>query len=194
MVIGLTGGIGSGKTTVLHFFEELGVQVFIADIEAKKLMNCDVELISQIQQLFGAEAYRNGVLNRKFIASKVFNNANKLAALNALVHPKVRQHFIDFKSKFSKAIIIYEAAILFESGSHKLCDYIITVTADLNTRISRIMERDSVSKNEILDRMQHQLQDEFKIKNANFVIRNNNLKDTKIQVYALFTILKKLNK
>lgn len=194
MVVGLTGGIGSGKTTVLQMFENLGCKVFIADIEAKKLMNTDLELIQQIKDLFGVEAYVNGVLNRKYIASKVFNGGQKLALLNAIVHPKVRKHFLNFKAKFPSDIIIYEAAILFESGSDKLCDFIITVTADVDLRMERIMQRDEISKQEILDRMKHQLNDEFKILKANFVIKNNSINYTKLQVNTIYGILKELKK
>ena len=192
MVVGLTGGIGSGKTTVLNFFESLGAKVFIADVEAKKIMNSDQELKAQISKLFGKEAYINNVLNRKFIASEVFNNAEKLKALNALVHPKVRERFLEFKLKMAGKIIIYEAAILFESGGNFECDFVITVTADLNLRIERVMQRDGVTKEEIESRMQHQLNDDFKIKNSNFVIKNHQLKATETQVKTIFNILEKL--
>ncbi|WP_372746025.1 dephospho-CoA kinase [Lutibacter sp.] len=192
MVVGLTGGIGSGKTTVLNLFEALGAKVFIADVEAKKIMNSDQELKAQISKLFGKEAYINNVLNRKFIASEVFNNAEKLKALNALVHPKVRERFLEFKLKMAGKIIIYEAAILFESGGNFECDFVITVTADLNLRIERVMQRDGVTKEEIESRMQHQLNDDFKIKNSNFVIKNHQLKATETQVKTIFSILEKL--
>ncbi len=194
MVVGLTGGIGSGKTTVLQLFEKLGVQVFIADVEAKKLMNSNTALIHQIKNLFGKEAYVDEILNRKYIASVVFNNSEKLTALNALVHPKVREHFLKFQKQFPQQIIIYEAAILFESGSDKLCDYIVTVTADKDARIQRIIARDGVSKEEVLARMQHQLNDDFKILKSNFVIKNNDLQYTKQQVTTILSILRQLDK
>jgi dephospho-CoA kinase len=194
MVVGLTGGIGSGKTTVLQLFEKLGAKVFIADLEAKKLMNNSPELIIEITNLFGKEAYVNHQLNKKYIASKVFNNAEKLAELNALVHPMVSHHFLKFKEIHNFEVIIYEAAILFESGSDKLCDYIITVTAEVNERIKRVIKRDGVTKQDILNRMQHQLNDDYKVLKANFVIDNTNLNSTKAQVKTIFSLLQELKK
>jgi dephospho-CoA kinase len=194
MVIGLTGGIGSGKTTVLRFFEELGAKVFIADVEAKALMNTDKDLIKDIKNLLGEEAYLNGELNRKYVATKVFEDSKKIALLNALVHPKVRNRFINFKEKDISSLIIYEAAILFESGSDTLCDYIITVVSDLKTKVKRIIARDGISEQEILSRMKHQYDDDFKIKKSNFVIQNNNLKYTRSQVNTIYNILNNLKK
>lgn len=194
MVIGLTGGIGSGKTTVLQFFKELGAAVFIADIEAKKIMVEDAELKSQIKNLFGAEAYINNELNRKLIASVVFNDASKLKELNALVHPKIREYFNRFKATSTSKIIIYEAAILFESGSNEICDYVITVTANFEEKLERVMQRDSVTKEEILSRMQHQMDDESRIKKSSIVIKNNKLKDTKQQVVSVYEMLLNLCK
>ncbi|HSQ45792.1 MAG TPA: dephospho-CoA kinase [Lutibacter sp.] len=191
-IIGLTGGIGSGKSTVLALFKELGVLTYIADIEAKKLMNADAELRNQIIKLFGEQAYQNEKLNSAFIASVVFNNTEKLNALNALVHPKVREDFQHF-IKIQKAdFVIYEAAILFESGSDQFCDYIITVIADFDHKIERIMKRDGVSEAQIMERMKNQSDDDLKIKKSDFVIRNNHLDDTKQQVLTIFEMLKKL--
>ena len=193
MIIGLTGGIGSGKSTVLDLFTKLGAIPFIADIEAKKLMISDLELIQEIKLLFGKEAYIKGQLNRAFIASIVFNDKNKLAKLNKLVHPKVRDYFTQFVKKNSEKIIIYESAILFESGSNKFCDSIITVIADKEVRIDRIIKRDSVTKAEIESRMKNQLDDETKVLKSNFVIKNHSLGSTKQQVSVIFNILSKLS-
>ena len=193
-IVGLTGGIGSGKSTVLELFQKLGTAVFIADIEAKKIMNSNVELIEQINELFGELAYINNELNRSYIASIVFKNKNKLAALNKLVHPKLRDYFDEFVENLDKDIVIYEAAILFESGSDKMCDYIITVTANFEDKIDRVMKRDNVSREQILERMNHQLNDDFKIKNSNFVIINNSLKDTKLQVSTIYDLILKHSK
>ncbi|MDO9275104.1 MAG: dephospho-CoA kinase [Lutibacter sp.] len=191
-IIGLTGGIGSGKSTVLALFAELGVATYIADNQAKKLMNSDAQLKNQIINLFGEKAYALGELNSAYIASHVFNNKEKLKALNALVHPKVREDFQYFIEKTNADFVIYEAAILFESGSDKLCDYIITVSSSFENKINRVMKRDGVSEAQILERMKHQSTDGFKIKKSNFVIRNNNLEDTKCQVSTIFELLKKL--
>lgn len=189
-IIGLTGGIGSGKTTVLKMFQKLGTAIFVADIEAKKLMNSDGELKLKIEKLLGEKAYLNNELNKKYIAEVVFNNKEKLAALNALVHPKVRTHFKNFAKNCKSDFIVYEAAILFESGSDKLCDFIVTVTADEKDKIERVMKRDEVSEAEVKVRMQHQLNEAFKIKNAHFVVKNTQLKQTEQQVLTAFDLIK----
>jgi dephospho-CoA kinase len=191
-IIGLTGGIGSGKSTVLSLFKDLGVATYMADNEAKKLMNSDGELMKQITKLFGEKAYVDGVLNRTYIASLVFSNKEKLNTLNALVHPKVFEDFQQFIKKTNADFIIYEAAILFESGSDKLCDYIITVLASFENKTERIMKRDGVTKAQILERMKHQSTDDFKIKKSNFVIQNDKLENTKSQVLTIFQMLSKL--
>ncbi len=192
-IVGLTGGIGSGKSTVLTNFKELGAATFIADVEAKQLMNTNAELIKDITLLFGLEAYKNGTLNRSYISEIVFNNNTKLAQLNALVHPKVRAHFQNFIKTTKAEIVIYEAAILFESGSDKLCDYIITVTADFEERIKRVMHRDQTDKEAVMQRIKHQLDDETKVLKSDFVITNNTFQSAKEQVKTIFEILLKLN-
>ena len=193
-IIGLTGGIGSGKSTVLSLFKDLGFATYMADSEAKKLMNANEELKNQIAKLFGEKSYVQGKLNSAYIASLVFSNKEKLNALNALVHPKVREDFQHFIKKANADFVIYEAAILFESGSDKFCDFIIAVTADFEDKIDRVKTRDGVSEAQILERMKHQSTDDFKIKKSNFVIRNNNLENTKCQVLTIFELLSKLNK
>ena len=191
-IIGLTGGIGSGKTTVLKMFKELGCATYVADIEAKKLMNSNKRLMNQIKLLFGDKAYLDDKLNTAFIAEIVFNDTVKLTALNALVHPAVREDFNNFVNKSTSKIIIYEAAILFESGSDKLCDLIITVATDIDERIERIIKRDGVTKEQILERMQHQLNDEEKVKKADFVINNSDIFNTKAQVSTIYKIILRL--
>jgi dephospho-CoA kinase len=191
-IIGLTGGIGSGKSTVLKMFQKLGAITYIADVEAKKLMNTNEELKNEIIKLFGPKAYENNELNRQFISSIVFKNKEKLVALNNLVHPKVKEHFKNFTQKSKAKFVIYEAAILFESGSAKMCNYIITVTSKLDDRISRIKKRDGTEEIQILERIKNQSNDEFKVKKSNFVIKNNNLNATKQQVTTIFNLLLKL--
>jgi dephospho-CoA kinase len=193
MVIGLTGGIGSGKSTVLNFFKELGCQVFIADIEAKKLMESDKTLVEKISNLFGKQAYTNNKLNRKLIASIVFSDEKKLKALNNLVHPVVHKAFENFKDNHKDEIIIYEAAILFESGNDKNCDFIITVFALKEERIKRLVKRDLATSAEIELRMNNQTNDEYRIKRSHFVIKNSKLASTKIQVFTIFSLLKLLD-
>jgi len=190
-VIGLTGGIGSGKSTVLSMFQKLGAEIYIADVEAKKLMNTNVELIDKITQLFGENAYLNNTLSRKYIASIVFNDKKKLTELNKLVHPMVRNHFEEFLKTSSEEIIIYESAILFESDKSSMCNFIITVTANLEDKINRIIKRDGVTKQQILDRMKNQLTDDSRIKKSDFVINNNTISDTKLQVLTTYDLIKR---
>jgi len=193
-VIGVTGGIGSGKSTILQLFQELGTATYIADIEARKLMNSDKKLIIQIESIFGEKAYLNNELNRNYIAEIVFSDKNKLALLNKLVHPKVQEHFKNFIENSTAEMVIYESAILFESSSNTLCDFIITVTANFEDKIKRIIKRDGVSKQQILDRMKHQLNDDFKVKNSNFVIRNNTIENVKKQISTIYILIKASSK
>ena len=192
MVVGLTGGIGSGKSTVLNFFKEFGIPVFIADTEAKKIMNTNKDLREGVISLFGELAYINNVLNREYIASIVFNEKEKLKALNNLVHPQVRIEFEKFKKNNKNEIIIYEAAILFESGGDKNCDYIITVVVNSEERIKRLIKRDLSTRVEIESRMRNQINDESRIKRSHFVINNSNLVNTKEQVFTVFEMLSKI--
>lgn len=188
-VIGLTGGIGSGKSTVARMFQELGVPVYIADDEAKKLMNEDKEVRTKIIKLFGDEAYNGSGLNRKLIASKVFDDKELLEKLNSVVHPAVAKHFEKWKVQQKAPYVIYEAAILFEKGGYKKCDYNILVTAPVNLRIERILLRDKVTVEEIQARMNNQWPDEKKEKMADVVLRNIDLSETKkdvLQIHKTF--------
>ncbi|MCC9074153.1 dephospho-CoA kinase [Flavobacterium sp. F-65] len=188
-VIGLTGGIGSGKTTIAGYFNEMGIPVYIADDEAKKVMQSE-EIIAAIQAIFGAEVFENNTLNRAKLADIVFNNADKLALLNAIVHPAVKKDFENWLLKHKKEpYIIYEAAILFESGRYKECDIIITVTAPQETRIERVMHRDKTTREHVLKRMNMQWNDEQRLANSNYVIHNLNLKNAKQEVVKILKIL-----
>ena len=185
--IGITGNIGSGKTTVSTIFEVLGIPVFYADDEAKKVMTADAELIEGIKQAFGNHAYfDDGSLNRKHIAGIVFNNAAQLDKLNALVHPAVFRAFDKWVPQFKNVpYVLKEAAILFESGSYKMCDKSIMVTAPLELRIQRIMQRDKLSEAEIMQREARQFTEEKKIKLADYSIKNDNKQLVIPQVLAL---------
>ena len=194
IVVGLTGGIGSGKTSVLQLFINKGIPVYIADIEAKKLMHSSQEIISKVTATFGNESYVNKELNRAYLATQVFGNPRKLAQLNAIVHPHVHQHFLEFKSTQTSPFIIYENAILFENGSDVLCDYIITVTAPIKTRIKRVTQRDGVNPKQVKERMQHQWNDDLKINKSDFVILNIDWKKTSKIVDTLYKDLLKISK
>ncbi|MES2138337.1 MAG: dephospho-CoA kinase [Bacteroidota bacterium] len=173
--IGITGGIGSGKTTVCKVFELLGVPVYYADIEAKQILDSNLEVKKNILNAFG-----NSVLNdeekidKKKLASLVFNNKENLEKLNSIVHPAVREHFEHWLQQHStQKYILKEAAILFESGSYKLVDKIIAVVAPLELKISRTMQRDKVTQAEVELRISNQLNDDEKIKRSQFVIHND---------------------
>jgi dephospho-CoA kinase len=191
MIIGLTGGIGSGKTTVAKFFSEFdNVVVYIADLEAKKLMNSSVIIKEKLINEFGGASFVNQKLNRKYISEIVFNDKEKLSVLNAIVHPEVKKHFQDFvELNVHKAYIIYENAILFESKSNLFCDFIITVYADVKTKIERVILRDSSTKEDVKRRMQNQWTDFKKIVQSNYIIYNENLDETKNQVNKIHNIL-----
>ena len=192
MVVGLTGGIGSGKTSVLQLFINRGVPVYIADIEAKKLMQESLEIKTAIIAVFGEESYINNKLNRVFLASKVFGNTETLEKLNTIVHPAVHKHFLEFKAQQTNAYLVYENAILFENGSDALCDYIITVTAPLETRIARVVKRDKVTKKQVTDRIKHQWDDSLKIEKSDFNIENVDWETTEKIVAKLHKDLLKL--
>ncbi|MCF8226651.1 MAG: dephospho-CoA kinase [Bacteroidales bacterium] len=174
--IGLTGGIGSGKTYVSNVFRGLGIPVFEADKKARELMENLPELKESIKGLFGDRAYTNGNLNRKYISSLVFNDSSLLDHLNAIVHPVVKDHFIKWSVKYQDdcPYVIEEAALLFESGSAKLMHYNIFVKASLPCRIRRVMERDHVSRDEVLARIKRQMNDNEKEKLSDFIIYNDN--------------------
>ncbi len=183
MIVGLTGGIGSGKSTVANIFKELGVAVYIADDEAKKIMNTDRGVKDKVMFLLGDEAYVNNELNRPYIANIVFNNVAKLKQLNEIVHPAVANHFDSWKNKQSGNYVIKEAAILFENKGYEQCDYTILVSAPEEIRIQRVLKRDKGSSiNDIKSRMNNQWSDEKKIPMADFVINNEYLEKTKDQV------------
>ena len=188
-VLGLTGGIGSGKTTVANIFRELGVPVYIADDEAKKLMNSDAKLKKEIIVLFGDEAYQNGILNRKYIANRVFGNKELLERLNAIVHPAVGKDFDQWKEDQASVYVVYEAAILFEKGGYRKCDKNLLITAPREVRIRRIISRDLATPAEIEARMNNQWADEKKAKLADFIINNKDLEQTREEVRKIHQIM-----
>ncbi|GGB68363.1 dephospho-CoA kinase [Flavobacterium suaedae] len=185
-IIGLTGGIGSGKTTIANYFADLGVPVYIADTEAKKILYFP-EVVQQISEVFGEEVLTDNIPDRKKLASVVFKKPEKLEQLNAIIHPRVRQHFTDWTDQHKdEKFVIKEAAILFESGSFKDCDKVILVTAPKETRIKRVMKRDGVSEKEVLERMKNQWSEEKKKKLSDFIIENIDLEVAKNQVNKIY--------
>ncbi|NUY82272.1 dephospho-CoA kinase [Flavobacterium sp. MAH-1] len=191
-VIGLTGGIGSGKSTVARYFEELGVPVYYADDAAKEVMKTPAMLVS-LQNIFGNDVVIDGVLDRKKLSTLVFSDKNKLETLNSLVHPAVRKHFRAWLDNYKDVpFVIREAAILFESGSYKDCEKVITVTAPFETKIERVMQRDSVTRQDVIYRMENQWSDEKKASLSDFIIVNIDLEATREEVVKIFKTLKKL--
>lgn len=190
-IIGLTGGIGSGKTTVANFFKEKGVPVYIADDEAKKIMDNN-EVITEVQQLFEEKVIDNfGKLDRKKISQIVFHNKEKLKALNALIHPKIKAHFNTWlENHASFSFVIKEVAILFETNGHLHCDATILVTAPIEIRVERVMKRDHKTREEVLQVINNQMPEEEKIKLATYVVENEKLEKTHKQVEIILQKLK----
>jgi dephospho-CoA kinase len=173
--VGITGGIGSGKTTVCRFFEFLRVPVYYADIRAKQLMQEDNGLIAGIKSAFGDSAYdAGGRLNREYLAEHVFGDPDKLKRLNELVHPAVWQDSSGWmQAHEGHPYVLYEAAILFESGGHRFLDRTITIYAPEELRIKRVMARDGVDREDVLARMKNQMNEEQKMQLADYVINND---------------------
>ncbi|WP_031425723.1 dephospho-CoA kinase [Flavimarina sp. Hel_I_48] len=178
IVVGLTGGIGSGKSTIARFFEEFGIPVYIADDEARRLMHTS-RLVEGVTAIFGTEAYIDGNLNRSYIADIVFNDAAMLQRLNAIVHPAVAAHFETWSAAQDAPYVLKEAAILFENGGYKTCDFTILVTAPVAIRLKRVIKRDGTDEKSIRARMDQQWEDEKKVPLADFVIENIDLENSK---------------
>ena len=189
-VIGLTGGIGSGKTMVANYIISLGYPVYIADDEARTIMETD-EVVETISNEFGKDIIKKHKVDREKLSKLVFDNPDKLQKLNGIIHPLVKKHFDTWLKKNTDFPLVFkEAAILFETGGHKYCDAIITVTSPLETRIQRIIERDKTDKKSVLKRIQNQWTDEQRIAKSDFVITNLAIETTKKQVDDILKTLK----
>ncbi len=171
--VGLTGGIGSGKTVVANIFKVLGIPVFDADAAAKEIMEQDEKLIEQIRNEFGEASYEGNKLNRKYLADKVFNDSYQLDKLNAIVHPAAIQAGLDWAEKQTAPYVIKEAALMFEAGSAFNLQYVIGVTAPKSLRIKRVMDRSSLTREEVLARMNRQISDVIKMRLCDYVIVND---------------------
>jgi dephospho-CoA kinase len=174
--VGITGGIGSGKSTVCQVFETLGIPVFYADDAGKYLLENDSAIISSVKLLFGDEVYAGGVLDREKIAAIVFKDKTILGRLNNIIHPAVIRYSVQWMENQRAPYVLKEAAIFFESGSYKEMDVMIGVYAPRKLRILRVMERDSASQEKILERMSYQMSEKEKMKRCNFVITNDDEK------------------
>jgi dephospho-CoA kinase len=188
-IIGLTGGIGSGKTTVANEFASHGIPVYITDQEAKKIMESEV-VLSQIRNEFGDAVFEKGILIREKLSEIVFNNPKKLDALNGIVHPAVKEHFKKWLINHeNEPFIIYESAILFETGSYKECDFIINVVAPIDIRIRRVISRDKTTREKVLERMKNQWNDEDKSSKSDFIIENTSRKALKLDIVKILNFL-----
>ncbi|WP_456437634.1 dephospho-CoA kinase [Psychroserpens sp.] len=182
IVVGLTGGIGSGKTTVAKLFESLDIPIYIADIEAKLLMNNSKVIKSELVELFGEDAYLNNELNKPFIADKIFNNKANLNQMNAIVHPEVGLHFKSWVKQQNSLYVIKEVAIIFEHQQQSKYDLIISIIANKDKRLQRVLSRDQSTPEKVLAIMNNQMNDVDKAKLSDFVIVNNDKNTLKSQV------------
>ena len=191
-IIGLTGGIGSGKSRVVALFNTLGVPCYIADVEAKRLMNNQPEVKAAIVDLFGEQAYVDGSLNRNYLSQIVFAKPEKLKALNAIVHPAVAKDFSVWVEQQKAPFVIKEVAILFETGGYKNVDKTVLITAPETIKIERVMLRDSVTADEVKARMRNHWTDAQREPLADFVIENSNWEETAEEVKKLYHTLSSL--
>jgi dephospho-CoA kinase len=185
MRLGVTGGIGSGKTSVCRVFNVLGIPVFSADSEARIIMEADLRVISAIKSIGGRNIYSDGVLNREELAKLMFNNNEILKKVNHAVHPVVLEQFGKWEKLQVEPYVIMEAAILFESGAGNLMDRILTVVAPIEERIDRVVKRNTLTREQVMDRIKNQMDDEEKIKKSDYVIDNS---DTMMIIPAILEI------
>ena len=190
-IIGITGGIGSGKTTVAKMFESFGIPVYYADDEAKALMNRSKTIKKKLVALLGDSAYENEKINRKYIASKVFNHQDLLKKINAIVHPKVKVHFEKWLKKQDSSYVLKESAIIFENNLQSHYDAIILVVADKHKRIDRVMKRDHLTKEQVQAIIKNQYSDQKKIPLSTYLITNDIRSQSQFQVEKLHNQLLK---
>ena len=188
-IVALTGGIGSGKSTVAKMFRALGVSVYDSDEEAKALLNTSKELRNALISLLGEEAYLGKELNKKYVAAKIFANKELLLKINNIVHPAVRTHFLKWAEKQDAPYVIQEAAIIFESGNQHYYDAIILVTSPQDVRIERVMNRDDITRDQVVARIRNQWTDEKKIPLSDFIIQNVKIEETTQRVKKISKVL-----
>jgi dephospho-CoA kinase len=192
VVVGITGGIGSGKTTIANYLNSLGIPLYVADEEAKALMNRSKVIKRKLTQLFGDNAYAEGKLNRPYLSKKIFSDKLLLNKMNAIVHPKVASHFKRWLKKQDAPYVLKEAAIIFENDLQHNYDYIITVIADEELRIERILKRDNTTREKIDAIIKNQWTDAQKKELSDFIIINNNLVSAKMQALQIHNKLLKI--
>ena len=184
--VGVTGGIGSGKSLVCQIIGNMGYPVYNADLEARNLTNTHPFIVSEIKKLFGERIYQKGSLNRKSLAKKVFSNAGLLSKLNDIVHPIGAEHFLKWVDENSNSKLVFkEAAILFESGAFKQVDKTVAVWAPIDLRVERVCKRDGISKADVLQRMYNQISEEELLSRADYVIKNDEKELLVPQIYNL---------
>lgn len=190
--VGLSGGIGSGKTTVSKILKNNGIPVYDSDTRAKFIMNNSYEIKKRIIDNFGKESYQDNVLNKKHISKLVFNDKVALKKINMIVHPLIFKDFIDWKKSVFYKYVVYESALIFESGFYKNNDYNILVISDKNERIERVVKRDNVNKQDVVIRINNQWEDEKKIPLADYIINNNSISKINQRVLNLIDTLDNL--
>jgi dephospho-CoA kinase len=187
IIVGLTGGIGSGKTYIAKKFQTLGIPIYNSDIRARELMMCDNELIEKLKHLFGPRVYSNQKLNKALISEQIFNNKNLLQKMNQLVHPAVQNDFeLWCKQHTNAPFVIKEAAILIESGAYKQCNYIIVIMAPKTLRMERVMNRDNMSHEQFVNIINNQLSDKERMEFASFTIRNDGTEELDKKVNEIY--------
>jgi|TARA_B100000787_G_C16185257_1_gene294284 dephospho-CoA kinase len=192
--IGLSGGIGSGKTTVSKILLENGIPVYDSDTRAKYIINNSSEVKKSIIDNFGKVSFINNILNKKYISKLIFNDKIALKKINSIVHPYVYNDFLEWKKSVFFKYVIYESALIFESGSYKKNDYNILVISDEDERIKRVIRRDELNKNDVVVRINNQWQDEKKIPLADYIINNDSILKINQRVLDLVDTLNKLFK
>ena len=184
-IIGLTGGIGSGKSTISKEFKSNSIPVYDSDTRAKILMNSSKDLKVKLIEFFGSSTYTNGFINKKYISNLIFNDSSALNKINSIVHPEVFNDFMNWKSRLNNDFVIYESALIFESGSYKSNDYNILVISDINKRIERVIKRDNIEKNDVLLKINNQWPDQKKIPLADYVFENSSVNENRKLVSSL---------
>ena len=184
-IVGLTGGIGSGKSTVLNQFKNLGINTYSADKAAKKLINSDKDLIKSIKNLFGDNIYENNILDSVKLSKIVFKDPYKLKSLNSIIHPAVAKDFESFIKTINGDYIVKEVAIIFETNTEHNYNKIILVRAPLEERIKRVILRDNLSREDVIKRVNNQIDDSTIIDSCDYIIENINLKDLKEKVLKI---------